>query len=313
MAGITLSPSLLQTLNGLAEAQGEYASVQGDLDTGQRAPNPDDDAIDYFRAASLAGRATQILNYKGGIDQGVSSVDTALTATTEVEGLLKQLQGVVEGAKGGSPATRTEATRQFLAIGTQLSRLVQDASYQGYNLLNSTAARLTVPLGPRAGGSLQVAGYDLLATGGGTRALFTTAGAFDSRGAILFSNIVADGAGGSSSIRGFSALDTVEASTANQIFDATETRLSDAVTRLHGIAASLGGYSETLQARSTFQQGYAAQLRNAAERLTLTDLNPAAANSQASSLRIALGRQSAALQGRIRSSILQILDAPAAS
>jgi hypothetical protein len=68
-----------------------------------------------------------------------------------------------------------------------------------------------------------------------------------------------------------------------------------------------------LQTRSVFQQSYAAQLQTGAQKLTLADLNQAAAHSQASSLRIELGLQSAALQGQIRSSILQLLHSPAAS
>jgi flagellin len=310
VAGVELSPSLQQNLTNLTQVQGEYQSAQSELQTGLAASNPVDNAIAYFQAGSLTGRAAQILNYNSGIDQGVSSVDAALTATTAVEGLLKQLQGVVEGAVGGSLAARTQATQQFKAIGTQLGQLVQDASYQGLNLLNSTAATLTVPLSPQGDGSVHVAGYDLVATSGGARSLFTAAGAFDAQRAILFSSVVA---GAGVGIKGFSALDTVAASIAKAIFDETETRLSSAITQLQGIAGSLGNSSQLLQSRSVFQQDYVAQLRTGAQKLTLADLNHAAARSQASSLRIELGLQSAALQGQIRSSILQILHAPAAS
>jgi flagellin len=321
VAGVELSPSLQQSLTNLAQVQGEYQSVQGELQTGLAVSNPIDDAIAYFQADSLTERTAQILNYKSGIDQGVSSVDAALTATTAVDGLLKQLQGVVEGAAGGSLAARTQATQQFKTIGTQLSQLVQDASYQGLNLLSSTAATLTVPLGPQSGNSIQVSGYDLVATSGGARALFTAAaGAFDALRAILFSNLVA---GAGVGVQGFSALDTfagtsagtgtVAASIAKAIFDETESRLSSAITQLQSIAGSLGNYSQILRTRSVFQQSYAAQLQSGAQKLTLADLNQAAAHSQASSLRIELGLQSAALQGQIRSSILQILHSPAAS
>ncbi|HEV2673672.1 MAG TPA: hypothetical protein VGV37_03965 [Aliidongia sp.] len=319
MSGITLSPSLLQTLDELTQVQGEYDTVQSQLDTGLTVSNPGDNAIAYFQAASLTGRATQILNYKGGIDQGVSSIDTALTATTAVDGLLQQLQAVVEGARGASLAARTQATQQFQAIGSQLSQLVQDASYQGLNLLSSTAAQLTVQLGPYSSGAVQVVGYDLI--GGGSRGLFTVVAAFDTNRAILFSNVVAGSANGPGSVQGFSALDivdgtaagTVTASVAAVIFNETESRLTNAISQLQSIAGSLGNYSQILQTRSVFQQSYAAQLQAGARRLTLADLNQAAAQSEASSLRVELGLQSAALQGQIRSSILQILHSPAAS
>ena len=321
MAGVQLSPSLQQSLTNLAQVQGAYESAQSELQTGLAVSNPTDNALAYFQAASLTGRAAQVLNYNSGIDQGVSSVNTALTATTAVEGLLKQLQGVVEGAQGGSLAARTQATQQFQAIGTQLSQLVQDATYQGLNLLSSTAASLSVPISPQSSHSIQVQGFNLVATSGGARTLFTAAaGAFSSQREILFSNVVSGPAG---TVGGFSALDTVAgtsagagtvaASIAKAIFSEAESTLSNAITQLQSIASSLGSVSSVLQTRSLFQQSYAASLQAGAAKLTLADLNQAAAHSQASSLRIALGLQSAALQGQIRSSILQILHSPAAN
>lgn len=317
MAGVQLSPSLQQSLNNLTQVQGYYESVQSQLQTGQAVSSATDNAVAYFQAASLTGRATQVLNYNSGIDQGISSVGAALTATTAVEGLLKQLQGVVEGAAGGSLAARTQATQQFKAIGTQLSQLVQDASYQGLNLLSSTAASLAVPLSPQSSGSIQVSGFNLVGSSGGARALFTSASAaFDGQRAILFSNVIS---GPDGAVQGFSQLDTVNgtgpvaASIAKAIFGEAEAKLSTAITQLQSIASSLGSVSQVLQTRSLFQQSYAASLKAGAAKLTLADLNQAAAHSQASSLRVELGLQSAALQGQIRSSILQILHSPAAN
>jgi flagellin-like hook-associated protein FlgL len=318
VSGITLSPSLLETLDNLSTVQGEYETVQSQLQTNLAVASPTDNAVSYFRAASLTGRATQLLNYNSGIDQGVSAIDVAVTATTAVEGLLQQLQGVIESARGGSLAARTQATQQFQTIGTQLSQLVQDASYQGLNLLSSTAAQLTIPLSPQAGGALQIAGYNLIGTAAGSaRAIFTAAGAFNATRSILFSSVVAGGIAG---VQGFSALDTiagtsagagtVTASLAQVIFNEAESRLTNAISQLQSIAGSLGGVSQVLQTRSLFQQSYAATLSAGSRRLTLADLNISAAETQASSLRIALGLQSAALQGQIRSSILQILHSP---
>ena len=313
VAGVQLSPSLQQSLNSLLQTQGAYESVQAELQTGLAVSNPSDNAVAYFQAASLTARAAQVLNYKSGIDQGISTVDTALTATTAVEGLLQQLQGIVQGAEGASLGRRTEATQQFSAIGQQLGQLVKDASYQGFNLLSSSATTLTVPLSPQSGSALTVNGYGLVGTSGGARALFTSAGgAFNNQGIFQFSNV-----GGAGQVQGFSALDTiagttagagtVAASVAKVIFEEVESRLSNAISQLQSVASSLGSFSSVLQTRSLFQQSYAAGLEAGAAKLTLADLNSAAAQSQASNLRIELGLQSAALQGQLRSSILQIL------
>jgi flagellin len=303
VAGISQTSSLQQTLDGLTQTQGDYASAQTQLQTGRNVSNPLDNAIAYFQAASLTGRAAQALNYKSGLDQGVSSIDTALTATSAVEGLLKQLQGVIEGAEGGSLAARTRATQQFQAISTQIGQIIQDASYQGLNLLNSTAASLSVTVNPQ-GGSLQAQGYDLTATAGGARSLYTAGGtAFGTVGGFSALDILAGTAAGAG---------TVAVSVAKAIFDQTVSRVSNAITQLQSIAGSLGSAAQGLQARAVFQQSYGAQLEAGAQKLTLADLNQSAAHSQASNLRIELGLQSAALQGQIRSSVLQLLRAPSA-
>jgi len=319
MSGITLTSSQKSTLGSLQQVGTLFSRTQERLNSGKKVNSAVDDAVSYFRAQALTSRSADILDKKAVIDQSIQSVQAALSATTAVDGLLKQLKGVLEGARGASLAQRKASTQQFKDIGQQLSQLVKDAQYQGLNILTSSSAKLTTQFSERTAATFNITGYNLVATAatGGTKALFTAAvAAFQSNGAISFSNVVASTANGAGTVSGFSALDltgtaagqgTVAASVAAAIFTNADNRIDAAINQLRGISSALGTNVSILQARSTFATNYSQSLSDGADKLTLADLNNEAANSQALTLRQQLGIQSLSVAGTQNQSILTLL------
>jgi len=319
MSGITLTSSQKSTLHSLQDVGTLFNRTQERLNSGKKVNSATDDAVSYFRSKALDDRAADIVNRKAVIDQSIQSVQAALSATTAVDGLLKQLKGVLEGARGSSLAQRKASTKQFQDIGQQLAQLVKDATYQGLNILTSSAATLSTQFSERTAATFAISGYNLAstATTGGTKALFTAAiAAFQSNGAINFSNVVASTANGAGSVQGFSALDltgtaagqgTVAASVAAAIFTNADNRIDAAINQLRGISSALGTNVSILQARSTFSVNYSSALTTGSDKLTLADLNQEAANSQALTLRQQLGIQSLSVAGTQNQSILSLL------
>jgi flagellin-like hook-associated protein FlgL len=294
-----------------------FNRTQDRLNTGKKVNSVTDNAQAFFQAQSLSTRSSNILSVKSTIDQSVQSVQAALTATSAVTSLLGQLQGVLQSARGASLSNRISDTQQFKTIGNQLSQLVKDASFQGLNLLTSTATSLTTQFSERTAATLTVQGFNLVATatGANSRALFTQAATFSTNGNLVFSAIVGD-TSLTNQATGFSALDltgtqagtgTVKASVAQAIFSGAIQRISNAIGQLNAISASLGTNVAILQTRSDFSTNYANTLSSASQSLTLADLNTEAANSQALSLRQQLGIQSLSTSGQQNSSILTLL------
>jgi flagellin-like hook-associated protein FlgL len=316
MSDITLTSTQRQTLLSLTSVTSLFNRTQNRLNTGKKVNSVTDNAQAFFQAQSLSSRSSTILNAKATIDQSVQSVQAALTATSAVSALLGQLQGVLQSARGASLSNRISDTQQFNTIGSQLAQLVKDASFQGLNLLTSTASSLTTQFSDRTAATLTIQGFNLVATATTTsRTLFTQAAAFKTNGTLIFSAIVGD-TSLTNEAAGFSALDltgtqagtgTVKASIAQAIFSGAINRISNAINQLNAISASLGTNVAILQARSNFSSNYANTLTTGADALTLADLNTEAANSQALTLRQQLGIQSLTTSGTQNSSILTLL------
>jgi flagellin len=320
MSGITLTSVQTNTLQSLSNASNLFATTQNELNTGKKVNSASDDAVAYFRSKSLYDRSSDITTRKANIDQSIQSVQAALTATSAVDGLLKQLKAVLEGAKGETTSARTSATVQFKNIAQQLGQLIKDASYQGLNLLNGTSASLTTQFSERTAATLTVKGFNYVSTGAGNaNSLFTGATTvFKVDGSINFGALVVGASGtGAGSLVGFSQLSLasqtggssggIAASVAAAIFTASDNRLDAAITQNNALTAALGTNVNILQARSNFSAAYATTLSGGGDKLTLADLNLEAANSQALSLRQQIGIQSLSVTGTQNSSILTLL------
>jgi len=316
MSDITLTATQRQTLLSLTSVTSLFNRTQGRLNTGKKVNSVTDNAQAFFQAQSLSSRSSNILSAKSTIDQSIQSVQAALTATSAVSALLGQLQGVLQAARGASLSNRISATQQFQTIGNQLSQLVKDASFQGLNILTSTAVSLTTQFSERTAATLSITGYNLVATGtANSRTLFTQAAAFKANGNLIFSAIVGDSTLANKAA-GFSQLDltgtqagvgTVKASIAQAIFEGAINRISSAISQLNAVSSALGTNVAILQARSNFSTNYSNTLTSGASALTLADLNTEAANSQALTLRQQLGIQSLSVSGQQNSSILTLL------
>jgi len=316
MSDITLTATQRQTLLSLTSVTSLFNRTQGRLNTGKKVNSVTDNAQSFFQAQSLSSRSSNILQAKSTIDQSIQGVQAALTATSAVSALLGQLQGVLQAARGASLSNRISATQQFETIGNQLSQLVKDASFQGLNILTSTAVSLTTQFSERTAATLTITGYNLVATGtANSRTLFTQAAAFKANGNLIFSAIVGDNTL-TNKAAGFSQLDltgtqagvgTVKASIAQAIFEGAINRISSAISQLNAVSAALGTNVAILQDRSNFSLNYSNTLTSGASSLTLADLNTEAANSQALTLRQQLGIQSLSVSGQQNSSILTLL------
>lgn len=173
MSDIALTASQRSSLLSLQNTSDLSGRTQGRLSTGLKVSSVVDDAIAFFSSKALSDRASDFTERKDGIDQGISSIQSALLGTEAIDNLLLQLIGISNAAASQSDAERAASTTQFKSVLNQIHQLTEDSSYQGLNLLNSTISRLDVSFGVRTESRLSVQGYDLTATSASnSRALF---------------------------------------------------------------------------------------------------------------------------------------------
>ena len=163
MAGeIKLSSAIRANLLSLQQTAELVARTQGRLSTGLSVAYPVADAVAFFQAKSLSDRAGDLTAKKNGIDQGISSLTTALQAVESTEDIFSQMKGLLMSSKSGSAADRATLATQFIELADQANNLVNDSSYQGLNLVNSTANALKISFSEKTGSVLTVDGANIL-------------------------------------------------------------------------------------------------------------------------------------------------------
>jgi flagellin len=301
MADIALTAAQRSSLLSLQQTQSLSDRTQTRLTTGREVNSVVDDAVNFFRAQALSDRGNDFALRRDEIDQGISSLSTALQAVEAVDNLLNQLQGIVEAARSQSTAERQSATTQFIEVGQQISELIEDASFAGLNLLNSTNSTLDVSFGIRTSSRLQVTGFNLNATAASTTngSIFTVNAFTSNNSSFTISNFGVS----SGSFTSFGA------DNSNVSFATTAVQnISTGISNLRARGASLGANVAILQTRLDFTDSYVNELQVGSDKLTLADLNEEGANLVALQTRQQLGIQSLAISGQQQQSILALLN-----
>lgn len=300
MGDIALTAAQRSSLLSLQQTQSLSDRTQTRLTTGKSVNSVVDDAVNFFRAQALSDRGSDFALRRDEIDQGISSLSTALQAVEAVDNLLNQLQGIVEAARSQSTAERQSATTQFIEVGQQISELIEDASFAGLNLLNSTNSTLDVSFGIRTSSRLQVTGFNLNTTAANsTTGIFTIAAFTANNSSFTLSNF------------GVSAgsFTSFGADNSNVSFATTAVQnISTGISNLRARGASLGANVAILQTRLDFTDAYVNELQVGSDKLTLADLNEEGANLVALQTRQQLGIQSLAISGQQQQAILALLN-----
>jgi flagellin-like hook-associated protein FlgL len=298
---VVLTAAVRGNLLALQSTSSLIDRTQGRLSTGLSVSSAIDDPLKFFQAKSLLDRATDLSSRKDGIDQGVSTLQTVVQATEALETLVQQIKGTVDGARSQTKSQRKEAQIQIQELVTQIQKLVEDATFQGLNLLNSTASKLTVRFSEKNDSKLEVDGVDFNAS----RFYLNSAGT-----SSLSFNATA-GATLTISRLGFVAqLSTFSLSLASILASFNEqanlaiSRLDQTVENVRAKSATLASNVSILQVRLDFTDNYINILTEGADKLRLADLNEEGANLLALQTRQALGIQSLAFAGQAEQAIL---------
>jgi flagellin-like hook-associated protein FlgL len=94
MSSIVLSASVRQNLLSLQSTASLLATTQNDLSTGKKVNSALDNPTNYFTAAALDNRASDISNLLDGIGNGVQVLQAANTGITSLQSLVSSAQSV---------------------------------------------------------------------------------------------------------------------------------------------------------------------------------------------------------------------------
>jgi flagellin-like hook-associated protein FlgL len=158
---INLSAAIRTNLISLQGTQASINTTQNDLSTGLVVNNAIDNPVAYFQGQALSDRASDFSEKKSNIDQGISSLSTALEGINGVESLVNQLQGLALNAESSTSGQIGGLVQQFNSLRGQINTLAADASYQGLDLIAGTGSKLSVSFSTSTAASLTVQSVDV--------------------------------------------------------------------------------------------------------------------------------------------------------
>jgi len=270
---ISLTSSSRANLTALQNTTSLLEKTQKHLSSGKTVNEASDDATAYFASKGFLNSANNLATVKSNLSTSLEAVNSFTDSIDSVSDIIAQLQGLVtQGLGTTDTTTRAGLASQFNDLTLQLDMLVNDATFNGTNLLNSTDAKLVVYFNEDNTTSLTISGVNI-----------TTAG-------LLTTGSTAGNAWvGNSDIQ----------SSQSFLLTATSTLTTD--------AANFGGNATLIETRQNFTSSLITSLQNASSTLTAADTNEEGANLQALQAQSSLGIVSLGVSGTLASAILKIL------
>ena len=215
MSGIVLSSSVRQNLLSLQSTADLLATTQNRLSTGKKVNTALDNPTNFFTAASLDNRASDINNLLDGIGNGVQVLQAANTGITSLQSLVDSAKSVANQALQTQVGYSSKSSFAVsLGAGATASDLFAGASYTAATLTGQTVVndKTLTPPTVTTGTSLTastgadsitatIANGDTLTVDGHTITFKT--GAAPAAGSVtpgsgVLGNVVTDGDGNSS-------------------------------------------------------------------------------------------------------------------
>ncbi len=294
MTEVAKTAGLVSSLQSVKKTTALAGKAQENLTTGRKVNKVNDNPLAFFIAKALSDKASTLTDLKVGVDQAVSSVNTANIGLEAIEKFAQQMKGLTESARSASPVEQKALAEQFKEIGNQISQIAQDASYNGQNLLsgnNQVQARFD----ERAESKLTIEGFNLNGAGVDTEQGLFSVAAFAADGSF---DLTAFGVTGDD----FNSIDGDQ-----DAFSSIISTIDNAVSRLRGQASELGSNVAVLQERINYTDSQVNNLLSGADKLTLADLNEEAATLTAANTRNQLGMAAIGIAGQQSRSIVQML------
>jgi flagellin len=173
---VNTNAGALVALQNLNATNAALTAVQSRINTGLKVASAKDDGAIWAIAKSQSATARSLNAVLGSLQRGQSTIDVALSAGETVADLLSQLKEKALAASDTSldAASRSALNEDFKAIRDQIAKAVDNAEFNGGNLIKTGAANIAV-LANADGTSKITVQAQVLALGGSIVTLAATA------------------------------------------------------------------------------------------------------------------------------------------
>jgi flagellin len=142
---VNTNAGALTALQYLTATQGALAKTQNAINSGLKVASARDNGAIYAIAQNQRGAVAGYESVINSINNGTSSIDVALSAGQSISDLLIQLKQKALSAADASldTASRQALNSDFTALRDQISTIVKNAVFNGFNLVDGSTTQIT--------------------------------------------------------------------------------------------------------------------------------------------------------------------------
>ncbi|MBN9555778.1 MAG: flagellin [Alphaproteobacteria bacterium] len=142
---VNTNAGALTALQYLSATQGALSKTQSAINSGLKVASARDNGAIYAIAQNQRGAVAGYASVINSINNGTSSIEVALSAGQSISDLLIQLKQKALAAADASldTASRQALNSDFTALRDQISTIVKNAVFNGFNLVDGSTTQIT--------------------------------------------------------------------------------------------------------------------------------------------------------------------------
>jgi flagellin len=170
------NPGALIALQNLTSTENQLQSAQNEISTGLAVSSPSDNGAIWAIAQNQRATASSLDSVTQSLQRAQSTIDVATSAGQSVSDLLNQLKSKALAASDTSldTASRAALNADFTSLRNQITSVVDNASFNGANLIDSGAKNIYALANAAGTSSVTVAAQDLSLGGANVSLTATT-------------------------------------------------------------------------------------------------------------------------------------------
>ena len=146
MISINTNTDAMTALEYLNSTQGSLAATENAVSTGLTVANAKDNGAIYAIAQNMRGDVAGYHAVTQSLENGTSTIDVALSAGQSISDLLIQMkqQALAASDTSMNTSSRQALNDNFQALLQQITTVVQNAQFNGANLINGSTTKIEV-------------------------------------------------------------------------------------------------------------------------------------------------------------------------
>lgn len=145
MLTVNTNTGALVALQYLNKTQSEMNQTQNAINTGMKVATAKDDGATYAIAQNMRANVAGYNAVNDSLNRGMSVVDVALSAGQSISDLLIQMKQKALASADSSldTASRQAMNQDFVALRDQITTIVKNAVFNGFNLVDGSTTQIT--------------------------------------------------------------------------------------------------------------------------------------------------------------------------